>query len=145
MTIELSEYVIDAIANAVVKKMQEPKTDTWSIKEVANTLEKHGLIREQEPCEDCISREAVDDYIAKLMSGYLYDEERTRLEEFSAYLWELPSVKQEPKTGRWIEHIEPNDAEPFVLWLCENCGTVERRKTPYCPCCGAKMESEGER
>lgn len=27
MTIELSEYVIDAIADAVVKKMQEPKTD----------------------------------------------------------------------------------------------------------------------
>ena len=25
MTIELSEYVIDAIANAVVKKMQEPR------------------------------------------------------------------------------------------------------------------------
>lgn len=26
MTIELSEYVIDAIADAVVKKIQEPKT-----------------------------------------------------------------------------------------------------------------------
>lgn len=29
MTIELSEYVIDAIADAVVKKMQEPKTGHW--------------------------------------------------------------------------------------------------------------------
>lgn len=27
MTIELSEYVIDAIADAVVKKMQKPKTE----------------------------------------------------------------------------------------------------------------------
>lgn len=27
MTIELSKYVIDAIADAIVKKMQEPKTD----------------------------------------------------------------------------------------------------------------------
>ena len=27
MTIELSEYVIDAIANAIVKKMQEPILD----------------------------------------------------------------------------------------------------------------------
>lgn len=42
---------------------------------------------------DAVSRDDVDAYIAKLMSGYLYDEERTRLEEFSAYLWELPSVK----------------------------------------------------
>lgn len=52
---------------------------------------------EQHPSEDCISREDVDAYIAKLMSGYLYDEERTRLEEFSAYLWELPSVT--PRTN----------------------------------------------
>ena len=29
MTIELSENVINAIADAVVKKMQEPKTGRW--------------------------------------------------------------------------------------------------------------------
>lgn len=46
---------------------------------------------------DAVSRQDVDAYIAKLMSGYLYDEERTRLEEFSAYLWELPSVT--PRTN----------------------------------------------
>ena len=28
---------------------QKPKTDTWSIKDVADTLAKHGLIVEQEP------------------------------------------------------------------------------------------------
>lgn len=28
---------------------QEPKTETWSIKDVADTFKKHGLIREQEP------------------------------------------------------------------------------------------------
>lgn len=32
MTIELSESVIDAIADAVVKKMQEPKTGHWVMK-----------------------------------------------------------------------------------------------------------------
>lgn len=31
------------------KYEQEPKTDTWSIKDVADTLVKHGLIVEQEP------------------------------------------------------------------------------------------------
>ena len=47
----------------------------------------------QEPCDDCISREAVDEYITNLLSGYLYDEERTRLEDLTAYIWELPSVQ----------------------------------------------------
>ena len=46
----------------------------------------------QQPCEDCISRDAVDEYITNLLSGYLYDEERTRLEDLSAFVWELPSV-----------------------------------------------------
>jgi hypothetical protein len=39
------------------RDLQEPKTDTWSIKDVADTLSRHGLIREQEPktghCKDC--------------------------------------------------------------------------------------------
>ncbi len=47
----------------------------------------------QQPCEDCISREAVDEYITNLLSGYLYDEERTRLEDLTAFVWELPSVQ----------------------------------------------------
>ena len=46
----------------------------------------------EEDAEDCISRQAVDEYITNLLSGYLYDEERTRLEDLTAYIWELPSV-----------------------------------------------------
>lgn len=58
---------------------------------------------EQQPCEDCISRKAVDDYIVKLMSGYLYEEERQRLEELTAFIWELPSVR--PQRGDRDESI----------------------------------------
>ena len=39
-------------------------------------------LKEQEPCDDAISRDAVDKYIARLLSGYLYDGERERLEIF---------------------------------------------------------------
>ena len=54
-----------------------------------------------EPCEDTISRQAVDEYISHLLSGYLYDEERERLENFSAWLWdELPSVQPTQKVIR---------------------------------------------
>lgn len=45
---------------------QEPKTDSWSIKDVADTFKKHGLIREQETSGDLISREAVEDKLLKL-------------------------------------------------------------------------------
>ena len=71
---------------------------------------------EQEPCTDCISREAVDEYITNLLSGYLYAEERTRLEELSAYIWELPSVT--PKAG-WIPCAErlPEDSDTYLVTI----------------------------
>ena len=64
-----------------------------TISEQVDALEMAIKTLEQQPCEDCISREAVDEYITNLLSGYLYDEERTRLEDLTAYIWELPSVQ----------------------------------------------------
>ena len=50
---------------------QEPKTDAWSIKEVADALEKHGIIREQEPTikieESNFSQEQ---YLTDIQSAY---------------------------------------------------------------------------
>ena len=63
---------------------------------IANLPSVTPTISEKETVEDCISRDAVDEYITKLLSGYLYDEERTRLEDLTAYIWELPSVIPQP-------------------------------------------------
>ena len=44
MTIELSEHVIDAIADAVVKKMQQPKVcDIDAIRAEIEALKVHGI------------------------------------------------------------------------------------------------------
>lgn len=66
-------------------------------RQLAEWLRELKQLREQKPCEDAISRQAVDGYITNLLSGYLYDEERTRLEDLTAYIWELPSVTVTPK------------------------------------------------
>ena len=95
---------------------------------------------EQQPCDDCISREAVDEYITNLLSGYLYDEERTRLEDLTTFIWELPSVQPTRPTARWIEL--GNEGLVFKCSLCGNKNTIESN---YCPKCGARMgESEEE-
>ena len=94
---------------------------------------------EQENCDDCISRQAMHIELEKWITYGEY-----KYSNATKYLYDridrLPSVSPQQKMGRWIEHIEPDDAEPFVLWICENCGTIERRKTAYCTYCGAKME-----
>ena len=122
---------------------QEPKTDTWSIKDVADTLEKHGLIVEQEPCGDCISREATIDGINR----YFHDEyyQRTSIQDCRDCLIEdvikpLPPVNPQTKIGHWIE-------TSVLVRSCSSCGKGYSEypvgKWNYCPNCGARMvESE---
>lgn len=92
------------------------------------------LSLEQEPCEDCISREAVDEYITNLLSGYLYDEERTRLEDLTAFVWELPSVTPTRPTARWEKLVEDYNK-------CSKCGEMGKlyHIYKYCPNCGSEM------
>ena len=101
-------------------------------------------IRIEQPCEDAISREAVDKYITELLSGYLYDEERERLEKLNAYLWELPSVTPSRRKGHWIQ-LDYQRGK-FECSECHTQGYVDtcmyEPKWKYCPICGAEMESE---
>lgn len=52
MTIELSEYIIDAIADAVVKKMQEQKTGYWKV--VSDVYGDNSYICECSECKDTV-------------------------------------------------------------------------------------------
>ena len=95
------------------------------------------------PCGDTISRQAVIDELNKWDWQELYLPIHFKENIIDA----LPSVKQEPKTGHWIEK---DGFDGDVYYDCSECGeswtTIEG--TPwdnewnYCPNCGARMESE---
>ena len=85
---------------------------------------------EQEPCEDCISRQAVIDCYKK-WQPYM----ATRLFDFEKELSELPSVTPQPKMGRWIEHFDKSGK----WYECDQCHTDWGGSVNYCPNCGAKM------
>lgn len=103
-------------------------------------LKKHG--REQQPCENCISREAVIEWLKdKDIIKMNYQEENAKRE-----LAELPSVTPQPKIGKWIFH-KPFDIGQGNCNECIECSYCRiwlnydyYDKTPYCPICGAKME-----
>jgi hypothetical protein len=123
-------------------KAETPLDEAY--KDIIEALDMAIEALEQQPCDDAISREAVDKYIIKLMSGYLYEEERERLEEFSAYIWELPSVTPTRPKGRWLEQQDIHKHH-YGWSFCSECGAflMSSDGANYCSCCGSKMEVDG--
>ena len=100
---------------------------------------KYGKLLKQQPCEDCVSREAVLDIVNNPLNIRLAD-----------IIQALPSVTPKEKTGHWIKrHYTKLNGIRFSMDVCNQCfeefsydhetgiGTYN-----YCPNCGAKMEEE---
>lgn len=83
---------------------------------------------EQQPYEDCISREALLNSLKGFEILHNHDELRSNL----IYgIMNLPSVTPQQKMGRWINN------------KCDKCGASRPPLFDnYCPNCGAKMEVE---
>ena len=90
-----------------------------------------------QPCEDAISRQAVQDYVAKYLSQYLYNDVREAVEVIDEYIGELPAVNP-TKTGYWISHHHGCEYE------CSECHDKQRAKSKYCPNCGCRMDEPQE-
>ena len=98
----------------------------------------------QQPCEDAISRQAVDDAI--------YDYSRScdvNYQQIMEFIEKIPSVTPQQRTGRWIPvgYDGYADGNPvYDWWECSECGWEhtgdEESLTAFCPNCGAEMEVE---
>jgi hypothetical protein len=91
-------------------------------------------VLEQQPCEDCISRE---DALMCMTGEYLADKEYKSEDIISKHIQRLralPSVTPQPKTGHWIfdEILDRN-------YYCSECKSMGVDYWDYCPYCGAKM------
>ena len=106
-----------------------------------------------QPCEDCVSREAVLSALSELTHEYKTKEQRARTGGIAAcqvIVRELPPVTPKQRTGKWIkeETIYGWDGKSYQ---CSACGRSihldtkmeDLRDYPYCHC-GAKMEGESE-
>lgn len=89
---------------------------------------------EQQPCDDVISRQALDE-IKELMTDINGD---TVYAVRMSNIRQLPSVTPQPKMGEWLKNGE--------LCKCSNCHSnvlfSAIKFYNYCYRCGAKMEVE---
>ena len=157
------EKTIDALQNAIKVLEQEPCENVPDLYECPcgygwdkNKVVRHhfcpncgravdgSIITEQEPCDDCISREATVERLCKVAE--FMNEKRAGLG--SPYVMaalfiqdnkeEFPSVTPQPKMGRWID-IDDSKSE------CSICGHREFNERflfediNFCAKCGAKM------
>jgi len=103
--------------------------------------ELEALALEQEPCENCISREAINE-----LQKYRYNCGDTSIICISLNsINELPSVIPKQKIGHWIFH-KPFDKGHKNCNECIECSQCHTWygydcyiKTPYCPNCGLRM------
>ena len=100
---------------------------------------------EQQPCEDCISREEVIKHITSVDGLEGFENSNVFAKHYLDMVKGMPSVQPKAKVGHWIEsHI------PHEKYVCSECGGAcwyydyegDVAKSRYCPNCGAKMESE---
>ena len=54
---------------------------------------------------------------------------------FEQYINELPSVRPQEQTGKWIEHHN----QTRFYFKCSNCKTLHDEMSNYCPFCGIRM------
>lgn len=136
--------------NMAIKALEQENCEDWydtpsdemtleqARKAVKDLRKKIREYLEQEPCEDCVSRQAVLSLFNK--SAY-YSWEMCLLKR---NIEELPPVTPTHKKGEWVKtgqsFINPNK---FLCYSCSECGGGSGKvKTKFCPNCGAEMESE---
>lgn len=94
---------------------------------------------EAQPCEDCISREAVIEHICEAKECYKEECKGRTLERCPDLQWvfDLPSVQPQPKRGKWIGE---ESLDGSIRYMCDNCKEFEYvNYYDFCPNCGADM------
>lgn len=96
----------------------------------------------QEPCDDAISREAVNTLVDELARAI--SDERCCISQRGRStgnimhdILELPSVTPSRRKGHWIKEVDFGNCVHYVCSECKNEGEED-----YCPNCGAKMETQ---
>ena len=110
----------------------------WIIEELIKALE-------QQPSDDCISREEVQDLISRWLSDYLLDETREALETINYKVGDMPAVYPERPKGKWIECRSRFGVGYFK---CSECGRkldwIDRDDN-YCCNCGSDNSESTEK
>lgn len=115
--------------------------ETWNDK----TCKQIKDVLQQQPCDDCISRQAVlrilknNRYRFNISQegnceGIVLWSEKLIKDDACKEIEQLPSVTPKEKTGHWIRTKDGFE--------CSECSCISRSLADFCQYCGASMVSE---
>lgn len=112
--------------------------------ELSDALDMAIKALEAQPCEDCISRQALIEKATSWDKHFADSERCVSLTDIQ----NAPSVTPQSKMGQWIEvFVEtPNDpySYGFKSHKCSKCEYRPLQILNYCPNCGARMQEVEE-
>ncbi len=146
--ITLDEAIRAYTSNAEYERTHDNLQGCLDFRQLTEWLKELKQLREQEPCENCISRQAVLDVLDKSKYSNEFCEEHhidwsINLGMAHIVVNELEPVTPQPKTGHWIDRFPAKECKCSVcdFLICISNGSyidmVGQMK--YCPNCGAKM------
>lgn len=122
---------------SIIYKAKEDKDIQEDLRKL-EALQKELKALQQEPCEDCISRQAVIELCEGWWLGH------TKEDDFATEIRALPSVNPQ-KIGHWIVGEKYYMGERNgCCSVCEDYYTNDWFEMKYCPNCGAKMVEQQE-
>lgn len=95
---------------------------------------------EQQPCEDCVSKQAV----AKIINTQRFGIHQISMGIIKEKIESLPSIRPTRKKGKWIRvnPLQENDGGAFMCSICRSGDWDIKDSYSFCPNCGAEMEGE---
>lgn len=91
-----------------------------------------------EPCEDAVSRKAVEDVLHGYFDGML-ETDTCSPNDIYGLIELLPFVTPKRKTGKWITESLADDFAFVYSLKCSECGKYYGWEHNFCPNCGADM------
>ena len=154
MTTKQVADIIRMLLGYLKGEIEPPKQETI---EEAKAFEQQGYeclemaikAFEQQPCEDCISREEAIKSMENIrtLNKYYHPEDNddeTLVSEVIGRLNKMPPVVPKEKTGKWkVQHTNLSHLPSDTIVTCLECGHTKSRIDGeilnFCPKCGARM------
>lgn len=143
---DASGYTRSGKAAIRIKEAKKCEACANDHRQLAEWLKDYKRLKEQEPCDDAISRKDTCTAIIKRLGikdeTFLLEAERAIYQQILA----MPPVAPQQKIGRWIAYEVRLPDRTILNYRCSVCGrkligynTETLSEAPFCHC-GAKMQ-----